>query len=477
MTNCNVSKNKAQHQYVLNLGVCSGDISLTYDVNPNNENVVVPARVQVLYKGQTYSTGFIGDLLFNDELLARGLPVITGSVSSGTLSFNKENYGEETARLIIDTPLLNSTVSLQLVCPVCDGSDTGNDFSALCAQCREGIDCDIEASTDFLRTPGFKEGEASTRINLMFGVHIVPTAFGGLPIDSANLGESDTIVKRLNSVKCPIQETLPIPETSTIPDDTTTTIQIAGLSVKTLDPADIPGVGLMDIYAGLDRSVPFITGPNGEYLSGSGGSMSIAYDDTFLGGIWSSNFNVHVVFVAVPPDSVSSREPELVETSPGSYVFVGGESDLIRNLISENCPCIQNLIDNPPETPLDPNSSEGHPCEGEDPACIPFFKEGFKAMDEPWKKTPAPVSGLNHYLVTENNEQVSEYGTNDCNFFIEGQAVHDAGEGITHGVDGAREVTTLLSGGSGTILKDASTYKYDEVKQQWVKVSKTTNEN
>jgi hypothetical protein len=476
MTNCNISKNKAQHQYVLNLGICNGEISLAYNVNPENNETAIPARINILYKGQTYTTGFVGDSLFDHELLARGLPVVSSSASSGHLTFNKENFGEESALLVIDTPLINSSVSAQLLCPTCDGSDSGSDFSALCAQCREGIDCDIEASTDFLRTPGFKDGEESTRINLQFGETIVPTAFGGLPIDTVNLGESDTIVKRLNSVKCPIQESLLVPETTTIPDDTTTTIQIADLSLKSIDPVDIPGFGLADMYVGLDRSVPFITGPNGEYLSGSGGSMSIAYDETYLGGIWSSNFNVHVVFVAVPQGSIpASREPELVETNPGQYIFVGGEPDLVRNLISENCPCIQNLIDNPPETPLDPDSTEGHPCEGVDPACIPFFKEEFKAQNEPWTKTPSSeLPGQNHYLVTENNEKVSEYGTNDCNFFIEGQAVHDAGEGITHGVDGSRETTTIGISGSGSagVLSHSFTYKYDNVNGKWVKIPK-----
>jgi hypothetical protein len=367
-------------------------------------------------------------------------------------------------------------VSVQLLCPTCDGSDSGSEFTALCAQCRDGTPCAIEASTDFLRTPGFKDGEPSTRINLDFDGNIIPTAFGGLPIDTVNLGESDTIVKRLNSVKAPIQESLLVPEPDTIPNDTTTTIQIADLSLKTIDPVDIPGVGPVDIYVGLDRSVPFITGPNGEYLSGSGGAMSIAYDETYLGGIWSSNFNVHVVFVAVPQGSIpSSREPELVETAPGQYIFVGGESDLVQNLISQNCPCIQNLIDNPPETPLDPDSSEGHPCEGVDEGCIPYFKEGFTADNEPWKKTPSSeIPGQNHYLVSENNEKVSKYGTNDCNFFIESQAVHDAGEGITHGVDGAREITTIpISGsGSGLSLGHLFTYKYDELNGKWVKVPK-----
>jgi hypothetical protein len=475
MTNCNVSKNKAQHEYILNLGICTGNINLSYNANPENNDTIIPSRITVIYNEQSYTTGFVGDTLFNDELLARGLPVVSSSIASGLLSFNKANFGEETARLIIDTPLVNGVVSVQLLCPTCDGSDSGSDFTALCAQCRDGINCPIEASTDFLRTPGFKDGETSTMINLDFNGTIVPTAFGGLPINSSNLGESDTIVKRLSAVSAPIQSVLSIPDTSTIPDETTTPIQIADLSLKTLNPISTPG-GSLDVYVGLDRSVPFVSGANGEYLSGSGGSMSIAYDETYLGGIWSSQFNVHVVFVAVPEGFVdSSREPELVETSPGQFIFVGGEPNLVRNLISERCPCIQNLIDNPPATPLDPNSSEGHPCEGVDEGCIPYFKEGFKAQEEPWKKVPTSEDpALAHYLVTENNAQVAEYGTNDCNFFIDAQAVHDAGEGITHGVDGSREVTTLeISGGSGLGLSNNQfTYQYDNINNKWIKINK-----
>lgn len=473
MSNCNVSKNKAQHQYILNLGSCYGDITLSYNTNPDDSTYAVPCRITILYKGQVFSNGFIGDPMFDNELLSKGLPAVSDTTTTGSIVFLKDNTDEETARLIIDTPLLNSSATVSLDCPICDGSDTGTGFTALCTQCREPVDCPVEASTDFLRTPGFKDGEQSTRINLDFGDGIVAVGFGGIPIDTTNLGESDTIVKRLESVEAPIQGTLNIPEVNTIPDQTTTPIQIVDLSLRSLDPVTTP-FGMMDIYVGLDRSVPFIKGPSGEYMSGSGGSMSIAYDGTYTGGIWSSKFNVHVVFVAVPVGSAQSREPELVESSPGEFVFINGEPDLVRNLISENCPCIQNLIDNPPDPPIDPDSTEGHPCEGVDPACIPYLKEGFGAKDEVWKKVPeAENPALSHYIVTEDNPRVSSVGTNNCNFFIDAQAVHDAGAGVTHGVDGSRNTTTIPSSGSGLFsLSHGYTYAFDNISRKWIRVQK-----
>lgn len=470
MSNCNLSRNKAQHQYILDLGDCAGTISLLYDINPENATSTVPCKVTILYKDEIYTTNFIGDALFNDELLSKGLPVVSSSVSSGVLSFIKDNYAPETARLIIDTPLNNSSVNINLDCPICDvGSDSGTDtnLTTLCVQCRDTSECDIEAGTDFLRTPGFKEGEPSTLINLDFGNGITPVSFGGIPIDSTNLGESDTIVKRILSVKAPVQATLIAPDVSTTPDDTTTSIQIMDLSLKSLEPINTPD-GPMDIYVGIDRAIPFQQNPNGAYEAGSGGSMSIAYDNTFTGGIWSSNFNVNVVFVAVPAGSQAAREPQLDEVSPGEFVFIGGEANLVRNLISENCPCIQNLIDNPPNTPIDPS---GHPCAGVDPGCVPYFKEEFKAENETWKKNPEETESIStaHYIVNVDNPKVTEYGTNDCNFFIDAQAVHDAGEGVTHGVDGARNTTTILSGGSGGALS-AFRYEFDPINKKWVKI-------
>jgi hypothetical protein len=475
------SRNKSKHEYILNLGSCPGTV--TMDIFLKNELEEwhdIPCRATILYKGESYTTGFVGNPSYNSDLVSLGLPevqteiyYVPGSEGGTFIAFEKTSDIEDTAKLIIETPLFNSSVSATLNCPICgDDSDVSDKVSVLCAGCRDNTDCPVEASTDFLRTPGFKDGEQSTTINLQLSEDtIIPISFGGLPIDSQNLGESDTIVARLNDVACGVSDSLPVPDTSTIPDDTTTAIQIVDLSLKSISTVTI-GPNEFDVYVGLDKTVPLILGSEGEYLHGSGGSMSISYNEDFLGGLWSSNFNVNVVFVFVPQGSAASREPTLEEQEDGKFIFVGGEPDLVQNLIKENCPCLANLMENPdPDLIVEENGE--HPCDGADEGCVPFLKEEFKAEEEPWVKTPA--SEFPHFIVSSENDRVNEFGTNDCNFFIEGQAVHDAGEGITHGVDGGREEVrvSIVDSGSGFIAgAPVGHFVFDKKNKKWIIVTK-----
>lgn len=124
MSECINSYHKSQHTYTLNLDGCSGIINLVYNNQTN-----IPVRFNIVYNNNTFTTGFIGDSSFNNELSIRNLTPVSSTNSSGVLSFNKINDESDIATLVIDTPLSHSSVNFSLECPACDGSESSSDSS------------------------------------------------------------------------------------------------------------------------------------------------------------------------------------------------------------------------------------------------------------------------------------------------------------------------------------------------------------
>ena len=79
-----------------------------------------PVRYTMYFDGKEYTTGFVGDASFNDRLVARGLPRVTGA-GSGKLFFKRANASLTRARLVVESPF--ETSEWQFVVPNAQQSD------------------------------------------------------------------------------------------------------------------------------------------------------------------------------------------------------------------------------------------------------------------------------------------------------------------------------------------------------------------
>jgi len=83
-------------------------------INFNNNKI--PDRYTITWNGTSYTTGFVGDSSYNNDLNKLGYPNVTGSTSN-FLRFNKTSAYPTTAIIQIDAPLALTQWAANVVCP------------------------------------------------------------------------------------------------------------------------------------------------------------------------------------------------------------------------------------------------------------------------------------------------------------------------------------------------------------------------
>ena len=114
--NCNTtvsySGDSSDNGYTINFatGSTKGKVSLTFNTTDK------PTRFRVVYNNvEVINTGYRGNTAYNNILRSLGYPNISGP-NSGILTFNKNIVGVNTAQVLVDTPLNESSWSFNLGC-------------------------------------------------------------------------------------------------------------------------------------------------------------------------------------------------------------------------------------------------------------------------------------------------------------------------------------------------------------------------
>jgi hypothetical protein len=79
----------------------------------------VPVRYDLEYNGKTYSTGFLGDSSYNDELVVLGYPEVVGS-GNASLGFPKDLSSARFAKVTITAPICGTDINVSGLCVVSD---------------------------------------------------------------------------------------------------------------------------------------------------------------------------------------------------------------------------------------------------------------------------------------------------------------------------------------------------------------------
>ncbi len=82
----------------------------------NYQAYSIPDRYTIIWDGNEYTTGFVGNSIFNTALRSAGFPNVTGT-GSGQLRFNKTKASPSTAILRVDAPLLGTAWKVSTICP------------------------------------------------------------------------------------------------------------------------------------------------------------------------------------------------------------------------------------------------------------------------------------------------------------------------------------------------------------------------
>lgn len=91
-------------------GTTTGTVSLTFNTTDK------PTRFRVVYNNvEVINTGYRGNTYYNNILRSLGYPIISGP-NSGILTFNKNIGSNNTAQVLVDTPLSESSWSFNLGC-------------------------------------------------------------------------------------------------------------------------------------------------------------------------------------------------------------------------------------------------------------------------------------------------------------------------------------------------------------------------
>lgn len=95
----------------MDYGIQTGDAGFSYITNG------VPIKFTLTWAGNTYTTGFVGDPSYNDELAALGFPPVSGS-GTGTLTFEKLLVFPPVANIEVYSPFNDSKFELAGNCVV-----------------------------------------------------------------------------------------------------------------------------------------------------------------------------------------------------------------------------------------------------------------------------------------------------------------------------------------------------------------------
>lgn len=101
---------KGTFEYNLDLGSNVGSAGIK--INPTNG---IPVRYTLTWDGKTYTSGFIGNPSYDDQLIANGYPKVTTN-SQSSLSFNKTSANPSNAKLKIESPIAGSDWGVQVWC-------------------------------------------------------------------------------------------------------------------------------------------------------------------------------------------------------------------------------------------------------------------------------------------------------------------------------------------------------------------------
>ena len=92
---------KLDYKYVVDFGPNSGLNGISYKLNPNNNTgSVAPVRFTIIWNNNQFTSGFVGDSSFDQELISKGFGAVQGG-SEGTLLFNKDSASPESGILLI----------------------------------------------------------------------------------------------------------------------------------------------------------------------------------------------------------------------------------------------------------------------------------------------------------------------------------------------------------------------------------------
>ena len=93
----------------LNFGIFLGDVGFDYTSNGK------PVRYTISWNGNIYSSGFVGESSYDQDLIDLGYPATSGS-SVGSLVFDKTESIPSEATLTIEAPLCDTNISLNVNC-------------------------------------------------------------------------------------------------------------------------------------------------------------------------------------------------------------------------------------------------------------------------------------------------------------------------------------------------------------------------
>jgi len=108
---------KPVHSYSLNLGKCKGEYKLHWDFDPTGDGNKTPCRVTLKWGNVFLDTGFRGDSSYNSALVELGYPTVLGDSSNGFLLLTKNEINPTIAEVTVYTPLEESLVQTNLICP------------------------------------------------------------------------------------------------------------------------------------------------------------------------------------------------------------------------------------------------------------------------------------------------------------------------------------------------------------------------
>lgn len=113
---------KPIHNYTVNLGTKTGDFKLYWDLEPQG-GPAIPARVTLTWDSTTLDTGFRGSSEYNSLLNSLGYSNVMSQNPNGFLTLIKNKETPTTATITLYTPIEESLVKLELVCPDNDSLD------------------------------------------------------------------------------------------------------------------------------------------------------------------------------------------------------------------------------------------------------------------------------------------------------------------------------------------------------------------
>ena len=100
-------------KYLVYLGINTGQVNFTYNA------FSIPDKFIVIYDGTTYSTKYVGSIVYQNALLSLGIPLSDMDLTSGngSFSFYKSNASPVYATVMVEAPLLNTGWNFRLACP------------------------------------------------------------------------------------------------------------------------------------------------------------------------------------------------------------------------------------------------------------------------------------------------------------------------------------------------------------------------